>query len=279
MEWRPLGATAPTELIDPRIQAHWGAQVILAVADGWIEAKPDDNHTNMEWLAEHDALVGNPTPAGLCLGLRPGDLTLVGLWRDGRTQGTYPLVGRTLAEALTWADDCVARAARTSPRGIKPRDYDMPTHAVASGSPFSADRASLEELGRWFGNGDALLREIAAAEPGATPIRCWPHHFDIAGIVFLDPDAPADKARQIGFGLSPGDHSYPEPYFYVTPWPIREGAAYPLLDGGGYWHRKGFTGAVLEGSVLVADDGQLARTRAYFASALNAARKIMPGPI
>ena len=276
MQWRRLGAIAPTDLVDTRIQAHWGAQVILAVADRWIEPKPDDSHTNLEWLAEHAALVGNPSPAGLCLGLRPGDLTLVAVWRDGRTQGTLPLAGHTLAEALAWADDCVARAARTSPRGIKVRDYDMPAHAVSLGAAFSADAASLDELGRWYGNADALLREI---EPRSTPIRCWPHHFDIAGIVFLDPDAPADKARQIGFGLSPGDGHYPEPYFYLTPWPIREGAALPPLDGGGHWHREGFTGAVLRGSVLVGAGDAEQRARAYFASALAAARAVMPpGP-
>jgi len=272
MEWRPLGAIAPTELGSARIQAHWAAQVILAVADGWTEAKPDDSHTNMEWRAEPGALVGNPTPAGLAIGLRPDDLTLLALWRDGRTQEALPLAGRTLAEALSWADNCAARAARTSPRGIKPRDYDMPAHPVSSGATFSADRASLEELGRWFGDADGLLREIAAAEPGTTPIRCWPHHFDIAGIVFLHAD---DEARQIGFGLSPGDGYYPEPYFYLTPWPIREGAEYPPLDGGGHWHREGFTGAILRGSVVTAGD-QPARARAYFASAFAAAREIIP---
>lgn len=50
--------------------------------------------------------------------------------------------------------------------------------------------------------------------------------------------------------MSPGDSTYDEPYFYVTPWPYPEGATLQPLEFG-TWHTKGWTGAVLTGTKLV----------------------------
>ena len=47
-------------------------------------------------------------------------------------------------------------------------------------------------------------------------------------------------------GLSPGDGTFAEPYFYLLPWPSPPGEL-PKLDGG-HWHTEGWTGAVLEAS-------------------------------
>ena len=49
----------------------------------------------------------------------------------------------------------------------------------------------------------------------ATPVRCWPHHFDIATLLNIG----QENLQSIGIGLSPGDSNNREPYFYVTMWP------------------------------------------------------------
>jgi len=275
-EWQRLGAVAPAELGEARLQLHWAAQILSASADAWLQAAQDDSHSNMEWRPEHAALAGALLPGGGRLALRVADLTLLVL--GGPSDGaTLPLRGETLAGALGWADAFIGQAAEME-RASRVRDYDMPEHAVRDGAPFSAASESLEELARWYGNGDSLLRELAAGEPTATPIRCWPHHFDIAGIVYLD--APSPSARQLGFGLSPGDHYYAEPYFYVTPYPIPDGVAFPDLDAGGHWHRQGFNGAVQVGSKVVqsGDDApaQHDAARRFLSSAMAAARTIIP---
>ena len=153
----------------------------------------------------------------------------------------------------------------------------MPAHPVAGGAPFAADPAALAELARWYHDGDFLLRDLAAHESGATEVRCWPHHFDIAAIVYLDRDRPAESARQIGFGLSPGDQHHPEPYFYLTPWPIEVDVTFPPLPSGGRWQRSGFTGALLLASDLLQGpaDGQEERARAYFAAAFAVGRHLI----
>src|SRR5262249_57852622 len=74
-----------------------------------------------------------------------------------------------------------------------------------------------------------------------SPILLGPHHFDIATLLDFG------ESRTIGVGLSPGDSSYAEPYFYVSPSPVpkdRSGPALPV----GHWHSQGWFGAVLTGS-------------------------------
>jgi len=270
MQWNTLGGTAPGALTDARVQLHWAAQVLGACADRWIEARPDDSHTAMEWDGERAALVGRPAASGARLALRVPDLTLV-------ASGELPLTGRTLADAMAWADGQLAAAAGEAPRGVAARDYDMPAHPAASGAALSADPAALAELARWYADGDLVLRDLAGREQGATPVLCWPHHFDIGAILYLDRDRPTSTARQIGLGLSPGDHNYGEPYFYLTPWPIEVDVTFPPLPSGGRWHRTGFTGAVLLASDLLQGppDGQLERVQAWFAAALAVGRHLI----
>ena len=72
--------------------------------------------------------------------------------------------------------------------------------------------------------------------------------------------------RLVGIGVSPGDHHLAEPYLYLTPWPIPDGAALPALATG-RWHTDGFTGAILPGTALcAAGDGaaQHALGRRFF---------------
>jgi hypothetical protein len=156
----------------------------------------------------------------------------------------------------------------------------MPEHPVRSaGAAFDPDAGALAELARWDGNGDALLRAIAETEPGSTEIRAWPHHFDIGGIVLLTPDGLSGP--QIGFGLSPGDRHYEEPYFYLTASPRRDDATYPELAGGGVWRQGDFTGAVLVGPSFAAAGGaeqQAASARAFFRSAFAGARSGVLAP-
>src|SRR5262249_44003157 len=158
------------------------------------------------------------------------------------------------------------------------------------GARFDADAAALAELERWFANAFVLVTELAAAglPPGgsppdpmtrgrtdAIPVACWPHHFDVGSIFLLDrkDDASGDpRGRQIGFGVSPGDHFYEEPYLYVTPYPIPAKVSLPPLAVGGAWHRAGFTGAVLTGTTIAAAGAkQHHLARRFFDSAIAAA--------
>jgi len=107
-----------------------------------------------------------------------------------------------------------------------------------------------------------------------TALRVHASHFELAPLVTLRAADDMEQMRSVGLGMTPGDASYGEPYFYVTPWPYPASPELPPLGGDGTWHVQSWTGAVLTASRLLrAGDGagQAARVRESFRSALPAA--------
>src|SRR5438552_7621027 len=119
------GKLPPTELRDARIQLHWAAQVLSAAADRWLQALPNDGHTNMTWSSDTGALIGHAVASGLQLALAVHDFELRAVL-GGRTLAALALTGQTLAEAMRWADAQLAAGGGGPARGIQARDYDMP---------------------------------------------------------------------------------------------------------------------------------------------------------
>lgn len=78
---------------------------------------------------------------------------------------------------------------------------------VKPGDVVEVDQAAAVYLAECFALGDAALRRM-----GGEPVL-WPEHFDLA--ITLD---------EVNFGVSPGDGYLAEPYAYVGPWQLREGA-------------------------------------------------------
>jgi hypothetical protein len=269
--FEPRGVPAPAALSRARVELHWAAQIVAAVGRALIPAVPDDSHTSLEWVEGERLLLGGVTPRGGRLGVRPDDLTLVSravASRDARggAASEFALAGRTKEEARAW----LAGAFGPVPTVVPP--YEMPPHAVARGGSFEGDDgAALAELGRWYAAADQLLRAVREgphASGRASDVRCWPHHFDLATLIEL-PGRETAEARTIGVGLSPGDGSYGEPYFYVTPWPYppqRDEPSLPALPDGAAWHRTGWFGAVLTGTAIFANAGGSPSARAELVS-------------
>jgi len=275
--WRPLGTVAISKLLAARLELHWAAQIACGIADAWIERRLDDSHTSLTWRPELDALVGEPAPGGLAIALGVADLSVLAV-RGDRIESRWELRGKTLADGLAWADARIAEAAGGPPRKAHARDYDMPAHPVGSGKArFAAEPGPLAELAAWYGDAVLAIADAIRSEPTTAPLRVWPHHFDLGSIIYLDP--PSEHARQIGIGLSPGDGSYAEPYFYLTPYPLVPEPQFPKLDGG-HWHREGFTGAILTATELLAAgataEAQQTATQRFLASAISGGRSVIP---
>src|SRR5215470_8624638 len=117
------GKVPPTELKDARIQLHWAAQVLSGAADRWLQALPDDGHTSMAWSLDTGALIGDAAASGLQLALAVHDLELCAV-QGGRILAALALTGKTLAEAMHWADTQLADAEGGPVREIQARDYD-----------------------------------------------------------------------------------------------------------------------------------------------------------
>jgi len=86
-----------------------------------------------------------------------------------------------------------------------------------------------------------------------------------------------EPEKTIGIGLSPGDGSYDEPYWYVTPWPYPESVTRPPLAKG-HWHSEGFVAAILTGTELLESSHaapQADVVDAFLDSAISVGRKLL----
>jgi len=271
-DWAPLGEVAPRALSEARLLLHHAAQLAAAVGRSLVPPASDDGHTSLEWHHVLRSFVSQevPGPRPWRASLRASDLSLAVL-ADGDEFGRLALLGRTQGEALAWLRNQALELGAPAARLTLEAPYPLPPHAVAAGAAFAIP-SGIVELGRWFGNGDALLRGVANGWKGAAPVRVWPHHFDVGSVLPLGP-GPTEGGPSIGIGLSPGDEGIGEPYLYVTPWPVPD--PLPELAAGGRWHREGWTGAVLTGSEVVAageGEAQAAVASAFLGGAVEAIR-------
>lgn len=287
--WETLGTVDPRRVVDARLHLHWAAQAASAPGRQLLARRADFSEQSLRWVAGPRALaqdlVDGVWPFRSALRTSPPALLL--LDANDRVTGELSLDGRTLEEAYAWLEREVPRRTGRPLAGPLQRPGEgLPDHPVGSGECFSTfDNAAFSEVGRWFGNAHSLLSEIAARHPDASTLRCWPHHFDIATLITLDPASiDAETARSIGVGFSPGDageKGRPHPYFYVTPWPYPKGAELPALDGGGVWNTAGWTGAVLDTAALLsAGDGEAQAEQAerFIESAIAACRSLLARP-
>jgi hypothetical protein len=85
-----------------------------------------------------------------------------------------------------------------------------------------------------------------------SPVQIWPHHFDL-GMLWLpgakvdgqDPENEEYSDKSMNFGFTFGDEGIPEPYFYITAYPLPNEFPGLSLPPGTKWHTEGFSGAVL----------------------------------
>lgn len=207
-------------MIDTRLQLHWAAQAAAGVGRTILPKQPDDSHTNFSWCHERHALMQGDGKSGI----RVRDLTL--LFGDDE----YPLAGRTLDDAFRFFEE------RAGTMLERPGEATPPDHPVAHCSVFEPASADLERLAELYAQADVELRRIH------TPVRCWPHHFDLATLLDLG------GGRTIGAGFVPGDAQFPDPYWYVTPWPYPEDRANTKPLPAGFWNTEPWFGAVLPAS-------------------------------
>jgi hypothetical protein len=274
--WEPLGAVDPSALADARITVHWASQIVAAAGATLADARPDWSHTSMAWHPAKGALLGEPIGAQAHrAGLRVADLTLLVTDETGKIAASRSLSGMTLEEGLAWLAAALAEACDAPVTPVQRPMHDLPDDPVARGAAFPMPpEGEIGEIARWFADAHHLLEAVSRRLAGASPVRCWPHHFDIATLLACGEDA-AGAAHSIGVGMSPGDGSYAEPYFYVTPWPYPKTPPNFSLDGGGHWHTDGWVGAVLSASnVIDRGERQAERALAFAATAIDACRAL-----
>jgi len=279
--WQPLRGLGPRRLREARLQAHYATQWLARVARGFIQPQPDDGHTSLEWTQPLAGLVTHPMTDGSCVGVNIPNLTLVFLESRNRAPvQSLPLNGRSDAQVHEWLGQQLC-ARGLDPRALDaPSPYEMRSHPIAEGVAYDAtgNADGLTELRSWFANGVCSLaplqQDMKERKLTASPLRCWPHHFDLGTLISFPAKALGTTAY-VGVGLEPGDDYYDEPYFYVTLHPKLDESGLPPLPAIGHWHTKDFIGAIAPANKIFASKNPQAETEMLLHSAVNAAINLL----
>ncbi len=240
----------PTKLEPIRNAAHMACQWPSRAARANLEAAADDSHSSLSWDEAYQGLVSQGLNDD---GARVGfSFTRAALfWTNGNGgYGELPLGSQTENTIGAWLDEQLDKM------GLKPTSKaEMPYDLGLDEVYHLVDQQPLElaALGDWFAHAhqsfSALLPKWQEHAVSPLTVHCWPHHFDIAILVILE-EGDAEYARSIGMGMSPGDGSYPEPYFYCTPWPPPNPETLPEGPEPFQWHTEEFVALVLPASRL-----------------------------
>ena len=276
--WQTLGNIAPQSLTETRLQLHYAIQFMAAVGNFLTDPQPDYSHASLTWNSELKVFISGlvTTQKPFQVALEPVSLTSLVLDAEGNKLAEFFLPQKTLDEVMNWLKQTIKPLGADIAQ-LTWVNYpdDFPDSPLASGATFQdTDRAQRQELTAYFANTNSILQAIAANTEGASPVRIWPHHFDIATLISL-PFTQKDESVSIGVGMSPGDSSYDRPYWYVTPWPYPDPATLTELASGGTWHTEGWVGAILTASQLSQDDKQQEKLAAFLDSAISASRSLL----
>jgi Family of unknown function (DUF5996) len=279
VQWRPLRDVDRRRLSEGRLQAHYAVQWLARVARAYIPPQPDDSHTSLRWDRELDGFMTRPLRDHARLSLHITDLTLALHGGDGSAQ-SLSLTGRTDAQARQWLGERLA-ARGLDPQALDtPSPYEMPAHAIARGAAYDAGGTAdaLTEIAACFANAEFFLdrieRRMIEHKFSASPVRCWPHHFDLTTLTMLPTPNP-DMTGYLGTGISPGDEYYDAPYFYVSIYPEPEPAELPPLPALGHWHTRDFVAAILPAHKILTAKDQPAETGDFLERAIAVALKLL----
>lgn len=268
--WGRLRAVAPRALTPTRALVHHAVQWLAKAARANIAPSADDSHSSLTWTPStpgggrfETAPLGDGG-ARLCLALPALTLELRSSDPAAPLIALYGLTGQVESDIAAWLDTALTQAGLATVSSVVLPYRDLPPSPVASGAPYQPETTApngdgVAVLADWFTAAEASLRGAIApfaakggqapGFPRPSPLRLWPHHFDLASLVVLE-DAHFETARSIGLGFSPGDGSYDQPYFYAAPWPKPEPMTGPPLEVG-HWRYVGFAAAVSPGTTLV----------------------------
>jgi hypothetical protein len=260
----------PETLTDARTVAHAAAQLLYRAAVANVAPMPAHEHTSLGWDADASVFQTHPLGgSGVMAELRLNPLVIrLGIHEQA-------LQGQKMTGALAWLDE------QLSEHGLEPASavnvtYDLPDEVRKLDELEEVD--GLGVLAAWFDLAAVSLEAFAQVnadiDPGPGPVRCWPHHFDIATYVSLEA-GDTEEARGIGVGMSPGDSSYDQPYFYVNPWPHLALNALPEAVTPGRWHTDGYVGMIATGTAILSLNDVPLGTRTFLQASFETGRSAL----
>jgi len=280
--WKKLGKRKPGSLVHSRHQLHQAIQLVAAVGRNYHLPEKGDPFGSLEWLPDINGLAGQEvdTSSGKIKCALNFDSFNLQFLINGIPEQSIPLNGKLDQAILQEMQNSLDSLGLNGSKLDLNKPYKIPEYKIGLSEAYASNAKEFKELAKYFGNANEVFKDLAANLEGTSEVKCWPHHFDIAMVITLTDTGDPEASSSIGVGLSPGDESYQEPYFYITPWP------YPDLNipwmaeiTVGHWHTEGFVAAVLTGTTLLQEEPgkyQINAVGDFLEQGLDQAKKLIP---
>ncbi|MEO0469839.1 MAG: hypothetical protein AAF206_09485 [Bacteroidota bacterium] len=276
LDWTRLSADDAYGLNHSTTQMHWAAQFLSMAGKCFLPHQADDSHTNMAWSVEDQRFLTHPIQSTQLV-LHPQSFSLGILGPNGNLRNQQPLAGLTLEQGVEWVKSNLHHQGLDTADYRIDLHYNLPDHPLLHGDHFA--KISYEDGGVFAkvrSLGHLVMQAYADLFSHATPVRTWPHHFDIGTYIPLGFDAEGETNLSITLGLAIADPYSDAYYFYVNHWARDQEIQYgqlPSLAEGGHWNQQDFVGAILPLSFALKPGdkvSQIQRIQSFMNSAIEA---------
>jgi hypothetical protein len=221
---------------------HQAAQYLAAAGISFLDKKPDDSHTNLAWNSQENRMETHVFGNLDALALNLKNITLEWL-KNGSAISKIDLQSKSHSEIVQW----ISQQAETN-NIAKPYSYsfhyELPYNALTDDYISSFSSENLESISNELNKAQQAFEQFLDSQKLESPIRIWPHHFDLGIYSKLEADNTF-----MGAGLAIPDSLVNDFYFYASAY--KNGQAIETKNFGkmtnGEW-RSDWNGATLASS-------------------------------
>jgi hypothetical protein len=241
--------TDKTSLKAAREETHSAVQLMAMVPRHLLSLDPTDSSASLIW-DDASGMLTTQVVADYKVAYAFATQEML-LFRGTGQVSTLKTIGHTFDQVFDNLKTLLNSQGLEGDKLKKELPYELPASVVQKGHPFEKQNGeALSSLQEFYAMTSKTLQSVFGKIATASEIRCWPHHYDLATLVTIVAHEDPEEAKTIGFGFSPGDGGYDEPYFYLTPWPYPATEQLYKLTPPAFWNTEGWTGGVLKASDL-----------------------------
>ncbi len=166
-------------------QIHLAAQYLAAAGISFLDKKEDDSHTNLGWEVDTNRLTthsfGNDNNQ---VGLNFLSANLEWLI-NGKAESTINLQTSTHLEILNWLNSQVQK--HNIDRAYHyDFHYELPYPSISEDYKFQIDNKESKVYAEELNHAQVSFESFLSENNLKSPIRVWPHHFDMGVYTQLD---------------------------------------------------------------------------------------------
>ncbi|MFT7157928.1 MAG: hypothetical protein ACI8Q1_002953 [Parvicella sp.] len=190
-------------------ELHQAAQYLAAAGISFLEKKADDSNTNVGWNSVDKRLethvFGNQDQLSLNL-----NTVKIEWLNSGRVISGIDLISKSHTEIVQWISEQAKENKIALPFTYN-FHYDLPYKEITDDYRFSLSEKKLETISNELTKAQKAFEQFLDYQNLDSPIRIWPHHFDLGIYTKLE-----SENTFMGAGLAIPDSLVNDFYFYAS---------------------------------------------------------------